>query len=76
VSHPCIHLNVKCLHYSSFDLNNKQTIEKAYNMKPAKNNRPAASHWKTLSHNVVSSTLGLGGIRTHNVNGVRHELHR
>ena len=23
---------------------------------PAENNRPVASHWQTLSHNVVSST--------------------
>jgi hypothetical protein len=24
---------------------------------PRENNRPVASHWQTLSHNVVSSTL-------------------
>ena len=34
---------------------------------PGENYRPAASHWQTLSHNVVSS-----GIRTHNVSGDRH----
>jgi hypothetical protein len=28
------------------------------------NHRPAASHWQTLSHNVVSSSPRLGGIRT------------
>jgi hypothetical protein len=28
-----------------------------------------ASHWQTLSHNVVSSTPRLSGIRTHNVSG-------
>jgi len=35
------------------------------------NHRPAASHWQTLSHNVVSS-----GIQTHNVSGDTHWLHR
>jgi hypothetical protein len=29
--------------------------------------RPAPSHWKTLSHNIVSSTPRLSDIRTHNV---------
>jgi len=28
------------------------------------NHRPVASHWQTLSHNVVSSTSRLSGIRT------------
>jgi len=32
------------------------------------NHRPAASHWQTLSHNVVPSTPHLSGIPTHNVN--------
>ena len=36
------------------------------------NQRPAASHLQTLSHNVVSSTPCLSRIRTHNVNGDRH----
>jgi hypothetical protein len=31
--------------------------------------RPAVSHWQTLSHNNVSSTRRLSGIRTHNVIG-------
>ena len=31
------------------------------------NHRPAASHWRILSHNVVSSTPRLSGIRTRNV---------
>ena len=34
---------------------------------PGGKHRPAASHWQTLAHNVVSSTSRLGGIRTHNV---------
>ena len=39
---------------------------------PGENHRPAASYWQTLSHNVVSSTPPLSGIRTHNVSGDRH----
>ena len=34
---------------------------------PGENHQPVVSHWQTLSHNVVSSTLRLSGIRTHNV---------
>jgi hypothetical protein len=34
---------------------------------PGENHRPAVSHWQTLSHNVVSHTSRLNGIRTHNL---------
>ena len=36
------------------------------------NHRPVESHWRTLSHNVVSSTSRLSWVRTHNVSGDRH----
>ena len=36
---------------------------------PGENPRPVAGHSQTLSHNVVSSTPGLSGIRIHNVSG-------
>ena len=43
---------------------------------PGENHRPAASHWQTLPHNVVLSKLCLSRIRTHNISGERHRLHR
>ena len=36
---------------------------------PRENHRPAVGHWQTLSHNVVSSTSCLSGIRTTLVDG-------
>ena len=53
---------------------------------PGENDRPVASHWQTLSHNVTSSTLrheldsnshnvlymALIAIRTHKISGDRH----
>ena len=36
------------------------------------NHRPVASHRQTLSHNVLSSTPSLSGIRTHNFSGDRY----
>ena len=42
---------------------------------PGENHRPVASHWQTLSHNVISSTPHLSRVRTHNNSGGRHWLH-
>jgi len=42
--------------------------------RPGENHRPVASHWQTLSHNVVSSTPHQSGVPTHKVSGDRHWL--
>ena len=43
---------------------------------PEENHRPVASHWQTLSRYVVSSTPRLRLIRTQDIGGDRHLLHR
>ena len=43
---------------------------------PGENYQPAACDWRTLSHNVVSSTPHLNRIQTRNVSGDRHWFHR
>jgi hypothetical protein len=38
------------------------------------NHQPVASYWQTLSHNAVSSTPRLSGIRTHNNSSDSREI--
>jgi hypothetical protein len=43
---------------------------------PGENHQPVASHWQTLSHNVVSSTPRKEWVQTCNFRGDRHWLYR
>ena len=43
---------------------------------PGENNQPVASHWQTLSHNVVSRISHLSWIRMNNFSGDRSWLQR
>ena len=43
---------------------------------PGENHRPITSHWQTLSHNAVSDTFHLDGVRPDNASDDRHWLHR
>jgi hypothetical protein len=40
------------------------------------NHQPAACHLQTLSHNGVLSAPRMSRMRTHNISGDRHLLHR
>ena len=63
---------VKCHFQQYFSYNMEVSfIGGGYQSTPEKK-KPAASHWQTLSHNVVSSTPRLNGVRTHSVSGDRH----
>ena len=46
------------------------------NLNTPKNHWPIASHWQTLSHNVVMSTPRMSGFRTYKVSGDRQWFHR
>jgi hypothetical protein len=39
---------------------------------PGEHHWHVASHWQTLSHNVVSSNFAMNEVRTHNFSGDRH----
>ena len=53
------------------DIGRIASIEKIWCFNSTFNNiqlyRPAASHWQTLSHNIVPNAHRLSGIQTHNV---------
>jgi hypothetical protein len=42
---------------------------------PGENHRPFASNRQTASHNIVSNTPRLSGVRTHNISGDKGILH-
>jgi hypothetical protein len=42
---------------------------------PGENHKPAASHWQTLSRNVVPSASRLSGVRSHNVSQYNKPFH-
>jgi hypothetical protein len=54
--------NISAISWRSFLLEEETGVA-------GENHQPVASHWQTLSHNVVSSTPILSGVRTHNVGG-------
>ena len=60
-----ISVNTQCISWRTVSLVDETGV-------PGENNRPAASHWKTLLHNVLSSTPRLSGNQTQNVSGDRH----
>jgi hypothetical protein len=72
------HVDVVCLMVFNATFNNISAIswqsvllvEEAG--RPGENHLPVASHWQTLSHNVISSAPRLSGVRTHNFSGDRH----
>jgi len=51
-------------------------VEETGVLVPGENHQPAASHWKTISQNMVLSTPHLSEIRSHNFSGDRLWWHR